>query len=71
MCPSRGLDSIERRYLSVDTPVVRDVRWRCHVIDDDVQTIVGDDEKAADEISKVVALHVIPDGFTIFALDSR
>ena len=32
---------------------------------------MGDDEEAAEEILKVVALHVIPDGLTIFALDSR
>ena len=38
-------------YLSVDTPVVRGVRRRCHAIDDDVQTIVGDDEGEAEAIS--------------------
>ena len=41
-------------YLSVDTAVVRGVRRPCHAIDDDVQTIVGDDEEAAEAISKVV-----------------
>ena len=38
------------------------------MIDDDIQTIVGDDEETAEAISKVVALHVIPEGLTIFAL---
>ena len=32
---------------------------------------MGDDEEAAEAISKVVALHVISDGLTIFALDFR
>ena len=53
-------------YLSVKTAVVRGVRRPCHAIDDDVQTIVEDDEEAAEAISKVVALHVIPNGLTIF-----
>ena len=34
--------------------MVRDVRRRRQEIDDDVQTIVGDDEDAAEAISKVV-----------------
>ena len=34
-------------------------------MDDDVQTIVGDDEEAAEAISKVVALHVIPDDLRV------
>ena len=43
-------------HLSVDIAVVRDVRRRCYAMDDDVQThdIVGDDDDAAESISKVV-----------------
>ena len=47
-------DSRGARYLNVDTAVVRDVRRRRQDIGDDVQTIVGDDEEAAEAISKVV-----------------
>ena len=52
MC--RSLGSRDARYLSVDIAVVRDVLRRCHAIDGDFQTIVGDDEDAAEAISKVV-----------------